>query len=86
MKIKPLVFNPDGVTYEYNAPTVAILDDFGGESDNSETERKPSKSSKNSSKEPGFYFTEMDIFAFNLRYLGQYLSVEVTKRLLYFAW
>ena len=45
LKIKPLVFNTDGVTYEENAPTSVVSEESGGESKNSETERKLSKAS-----------------------------------------
>ena len=63
----------------------AVSEEDGGDSDHSETERKPYEASKDIGKEPGFYFLDMDLFAFNLMYLGQYFSVEVTKNLALFG-
>ena len=79
------MFNTSGVTDEENTPTTAVSEEAGGENDNSETEHKQSEASNNSIKEPGFYFPDMDLFAFNLMYLGQYLSVESPKILLSLA-
>ena len=60
LKIKPLVFNTAGVTDEENAPTAAASYEAGGENERSETEHEPYEASKNSGKEPGFYFLDMD--------------------------
>ena len=79
------MFNTAGVTDEENAPTAAISKEAGREIKKFETECEPPEISKNSGKEPGFSFPDMDLFAFNLMYLGQYLSVESPKILLSLA-
>ena len=78
------MFYTAGAPDQKNVPTVAISEEAGGEINHSETERKPSEVLKNSGKEPGFYFPDMDLFAFNFIYLSQYVSVEVTKNLAVF--
>ena len=85
LKIKPPVFNTAGVIDEDNTPTVAVSEESGGESEHSETECEPSDASKNSGKETGFYFSDLDLFAFNLMYLGQNLSVKVTRNIAVFG-
>ena len=79
------MFNTYGVTDEYNAPTEAISEEAGGESEYSEKERKPYEASNNSGKEPGFSFPDMGFFAFIFMYLVQYFSVGVTKNLASFG-
>ena len=79
------MFNTAGVTDEENAPTAVVSEEVGGESEHCETEHKPFEALHNSGKEQGFSFLDMDFFAFNLIYLGQYLSLEVTKNISVFG-
>ena len=80
------MFNTYGVTDEYNAPTEAISEEAGGESEYSEKERKPYEASNNSGKEPGFSFPDMGFFAFIFMYLVQFFPLESPKILLPLAW
>ena len=79
LKTKPLMFNTAGVTDEENSPTAAASKEDNGEIEHYKTKHKPSEAPNNCGKEPGFYFLDMDLFAFNLMYLSQYTF-------LYLAW
>ena len=79
------MFNSAGVIDEEDAPKVAVSEEAGGESEHSETEKKTSEASNNIGKEPDISFSGLEFFAFNLMYLGQYFSVEVTKTISVFG-